>query len=129
MEHGSRESLLESKSVLPLISVWEREEVHPCSAGLVCTGHAWKALSSCQGTGWRGGGEGFDKVPSAGSQGERELPQPAGKSDRHPVLHQLSAHTGIPLSLFRARKTERGSVLHLLPVSTFLVRALMKCSM
>lgn len=70
------ESPLESKSMLPLISVWEREELHPCSAGSVCTGHAWKALSSCQDSGWRGREEGFDKVLSAGTQGGGSCPSP-----------------------------------------------------
>lgn len=78
--------------MLPLISGWEREKVHPCSAapgfgaiGARLESPAWPPGQTCGEEGERH----FDKAKSANSPLPGP-PRPAGKSDKHPALNRLS---------------------------------------
>lgn len=68
--------------MLPLISVWKREK----REGLVCRGTPGNPVPAAKG--WRGGKSVLIKLKVQTAR-LRELPQPAGKSDKHPALNQL----------------------------------------
>lgn len=78
--------------MLPLISGWEREKLHPCSAAPGFGAIGARLESPAQPPGHTRGEEGerhFDKAKSANSP-VPEPPWPAGKSDKHPALNRLS---------------------------------------
>lgn len=78
--------------MLPLISIWEREKLHPCSAAQGFGVHQGTPGNPNQPPRQIGGEEGKSILIKLRVQTVwlRELPQPTGKSDRHPALNQLA---------------------------------------